>query len=314
VKPGSSADDIDALFELPLSEFTAARNALATRLKKAGDADGSEQVRGLTKPSVPAWAVNQLYRRDRIAFDRLLDAGEQFRKAQTAQLAGKSADIRTPLEARRAALSELTARAAAILTGAGSAAAPDTMRRVTTTLEALSTYAGIPDTPRPGYLTDDVQPPGFEALAALVPRVDQSGRAAGPTRIIPFEQKQPARGTGARKRSGPGDEKAREAARKAEIAAARAALQDAERVLGDARKSAQRAEEDLKKAAARAKESDAAKKKAEQQLERATADADEARKQARAVAAAAEEAAQEVEDAERSLEKAARTLASMNDD
>ena len=97
---------------------------------------------------MPAWAVNQLYRHHRIVFDRLLDAGERFRNAQTSQLAGKSADIRAPLEARRAALSELAGHAARILSDAGSAAAPDTMRRVTTTLEALSTYARIPDTPQ----------------------------------------------------------------------------------------------------------------------------------------------------------------------
>ena len=97
-------DDVEGLFRLPLSEFTAARNALAARVKKAGDAGTAEGIKSLTKPSVAAWAVNQLFWKHRIAFDRLLDAGERFRKAQTAQLAGKSADIRAPLEARRAAL------------------------------------------------------------------------------------------------------------------------------------------------------------------------------------------------------------------
>jgi hypothetical protein len=288
-----------------LTEFTAARNALAARLKKAGDSEEAERVKALTKPSVPAWAVNQLYLKHRIVFDRLLDAGEKFRKAQTAQLTGKSGDVRAPLETRRAALSELTTQAAKLLTEAGSAAAPDTMRRVTTTLEALSTYAGLPGAPEPGRLTDDVQPPGFEALAALVPRVEQSGRSAGPTRIIPFEQKAP-RKTAVKKPAGPEDEKAREAERNAQIAAAKAAVQDAERTLRDARKAAQRAEEELKKAAARSKEADADKQRAEQQFERISAAAEDARKSARAVAAKAEEAAQEVEDAERALEKAIR--------
>ena len=300
-------DDVDALFELPLSEFTAARNSLATRLKKAGNAAEANRVKSLVKPSVPAWAVNQLYRQHRIAFDRLLDAGERFRKAQTTQLAGKSADLRAPLEARRSALSELSTYAAKILAESGSAATPDTMRRVTTTLEALSTYAGIPDTPVPGRLTDDVQPPGFEALAALVPRVG-SERAGGPTRVIPFEFKQPSRKATARKSTDAGDEKARAAERKAQIAAAKAAIQEAERTLRDSRKAAQKAEEELKKAAARAKEADTEKQKLEQQFEKLTAQADEARKNARAVAAAAEGAAQEVEDAERALEKANRAL------
>jgi valyl-tRNA synthetase len=309
----NAQDDLDALFELPLSEFTAARNSLATRLKKAGNAADANRVKSLVKPSVPAWAVNQLYRQHRIAFDRLLDAGERFRKAQTAQLAGKSADLRAPLEARRAALSELSTYAAKILAEGGSAATPDTMRRVTTTLEALSTYAGIPDTPLPGRLTDDVQPPGFEALAALVPRVG-SDRAGGPTRVIPFEFKQLSRKTATRKATDPVDEKARAAERKAQIAAARSAIQEAEQTLRNARKAAQKAEEELKKAAGRAKEADAEKQKLEQQFEKLTAQADEARKNARAVAAAAEGAAQEVEDAERALDKARRALASLSDE
>jgi len=306
-------DDLDALFALPLTEFTAARNALATRLKKAGETGDAERIKALVKPSVAAWAVNQLFWKHRIAFERLLDAGQRFRIAQTAQLAGKSADLRAPLEARRAALSELSTHAATILVEGGSAATPDTMRRVTTTLEALSTYAGIPDTPLPGRLTDDVQPPGFEALAALVPRVG-SDRTGGPTRVIPFEFKQPSRKAAARKAADPVDEKARAAERKAQAAAARAAIQEAERTLRDARKAAQKAEEELKKAAARAKEADAEKQKLDQQFEKLTAQADEARKNARAVAAAAEGAAQEVEDAERALDKATRALSSMNDE
>jgi len=306
-------DDVDALFRLPLADFTSARNALAGRLRKAGDTAKAERIKALTKPSAPAWAVNQLFWTQRIAFDRLLDAGERFRKAQTTQLAGKTADLRTPLEARRAALSELTTQAAKLLTDAGNTGAPDTMRRITTTLEALSTYAGIPDTPQPGRLTDDVQPPGFEVLAALVPRVDRSDRAAGPTRIIPFEHKKPALKKTS-KTSDEDEEKAREAERKAQIAAARAGVQESERALRDARKAAQQAEEELKKAAARAKEAEAEKQKADQQLERLAAQADEARKSARAVAAAAEGAAQEVADAERALDKARHALESLASD
>ena len=305
----SAPDDVEALFQLPLTEFTAARNAMATRLKKAGDAEGSERVKSLTKPSVPAWAVNQLFWKHRIAFDRLLDAGERFRRAQTAQLAGKSADLRAPLEARRAALAELSGHASRLLADAGNTGAPDTMRRITTTLEALSTYAGIPGTPQAGRLLDDVQPPGFEALAALVPQPGRSERGEGPTRIIPFEYKKPARKDTGKK--GPEDARAREAERKAQIAAARSAVENAERTLRDSRKAAQRAEEELKKVAAISREADAEKKKAEQQLERVAAQADDARKKARAVAAAAEGAAQEVEDAERALEKAQRTLSSI---
>jgi hypothetical protein len=189
------------------------------------------------------------------------------------------------------------------------------MRRITTTLEALSTYGSMADAPRAGRLTDDVDPPGFETLAALVPRVGGgASRGAGPTHVLPFQQK--AQKAKRPKGKSTPEEDARRAAeeRKAQIAAAKEAVQAAERTLKDARKEAQQAEERLKKAAARAKEADKIKADAEARLEMATADADAARQEARRVAAEAEDAASVVEDAERALEKATRELETIDSD
>src|SRR5207237_858929 len=86
-------NEIDALFALPVADFTGARNALAARLKKDGRTNDAERVKSLQKPPVSAWAVNQLYWRHREAFDRLLATGEQFRKAQASQLSGKAVDL-----------------------------------------------------------------------------------------------------------------------------------------------------------------------------------------------------------------------------
>jgi hypothetical protein len=47
---------VDRLYELPLDEFVAARDALAKERKDPA-------VKKLRKPTVPAWAVNQLARR-----------------------------------------------------------------------------------------------------------------------------------------------------------------------------------------------------------------------------------------------------------
>ena len=88
----TSDSEIDALFRLPLNEFTAARNALAAKLKKAGRADDSAQVKGLAKPPVSAWAVNQLYWKHRDLFERLLAAGDRLRSAQASQLRGKGGE------------------------------------------------------------------------------------------------------------------------------------------------------------------------------------------------------------------------------
>jgi len=304
---GSQQAEVDALFQLPLMEFTAARNALAARWKKAGRAEEADHVKALPKPSVSAWVVNQLYWQHQKAFEQLIAIGERFRTAQLSHLAGKSADIRGPLESRRAALSELAHLAAGTLRKAGHNPTPDTMRRITMTLEAISTYGSLPEAPPAGRLTDDVDPPGFETLTTLVPRVGRP-RVDGPSRIIPFQQHMgPQRPS--KKKVTP-DEKVlqREEERKAQLAAAKAAVHDAEEALRDTRKAAQQAEAALKSAASRAKETEKDKVDAEQRLEKAAAAFEEARQQARKIAVEAEEAAQAVADAERALEKAKGAL------
>jgi len=310
----ATASDIDGLFQLSLDEFTAARNALAARLKKAGRADEAERVKTLAKPQISAWAVNQLFWKHRKAFDRLIAAGERFRRAQAAQLAGKTGDLRPPLEARREALTELARAAAGVLRDAGHNPSSDMMRRVTTTLEAIATYGAHPDAPPAGRLIDDLEPPGFEALAALIPRDGRGARGSdGPTRVIPFRQK-PARTANRKKPTAEELERQQEEERKAQLAAARGALEDAERALRDARKTAEQAEAALKKAAARAKEIEKEKAEVEKRFEKASAEADEARQEARRIASDAENAAQELEDAERALEKARRELATLSSD
>jgi hypothetical protein len=309
----SHVADLDHLFQLPLSEFTAARNALASTLKKAGKQEEAEQVKGLAKPSVSAWAVNQLFWRHRAVFDRLMKGGADLRRAQAAQLAGKAADLRTLLDTRREALAELSRLAAGVLRGIDHQATPEMMRRITTTLEALSTYGTSPDAPPLGRLTDDVAPPGFDTLRALVPRTGTSdAKPAGkPSSVIPFQaraKKSEARG----RQGGAIDDKARAREREAQRAAAKQALQEAERSLRDARRAAERAEGGLKEAARRVKEAEAGKAEAEARLERADAALVSARQQARSVAAEAEDAAQAVTDAERAVERARHTMAAVD--
>src|SRR5712664_2694536 len=89
---GTLEDDVDALYKLPLTEFTAARNALAGRLKQGGRGNEADFVKALVKPSISAWAVNQLYWKHRDAFDQLIATGERFRQAQASRLARKVAD------------------------------------------------------------------------------------------------------------------------------------------------------------------------------------------------------------------------------
>ncbi len=178
--------EVDDLFALPLDDFTAVRNALAARLKKDGRANDAARVKSLQKPPVSAWVVNQLYWRHREAFDRLLATGKEFRIAQTSQLSGKAVDLRVSRDTRGESLNELSHLAAELLQEGGHNASPETLRRVRTTLEALSAYASGPAGPYPGRLTENVDPPGFDALAALisaVPQTKQPKKVAGETPI-----------------------------------------------------------------------------------------------------------------------------------
>jgi hypothetical protein len=290
--------EIDALFQLPLDQFTPARNALATRLKAAGRTDAAARVKQLSKPPLSAWVVNQLYWRHRKSFDGLLAAGERLRRAQASSLraaGGKGGGLRDAMESRREALAALTTRAGAVLETAGHAAGPEIARRITTTLDALATYGHHPNGPRPGRLTDDVEAPGIETLAALVQGT--GGRKSGPTRIIPFER-EPERKRAA---ADPAAEERRREEKRKRLAAA---VRDAERALRGARRTAARAEAALKQAAARAKAAERKKDALAAAFETLTANADRARQDARRVAARAEEAAQAVADAERALEEA----------
>ena len=274
-------DEIDDLFRLPLAEFTSARNVLAARLKKEGRSNDADRVKLLGKPSVSAWTVNQLYWNHREAFDQLIATGKRFRS--TPRRGGKVADMRDSLDARREALVQLSELAAELLREGGHNPSPETLHRVTTTLEALSAHALLGDGPTPGRLTSDVDPPSFESLASLM----SSGRSIDPAPV-----KQGAATT--KKATVIADVRKLQ---QAKIAAAKVSLQDAKRSLSDARSRAQTAEAAQKKASVEAKEAEKYWREAGQRLEKATA--------------ASKDAAQALEDAQRTFAEATKELESL---
>jgi hypothetical protein len=291
-------DEIDALFTLPLTEFTSVRNTLAARLKKEKRTDEAERVKLLTKPPVSAWAVNQLYWNHRDEFEQLIATGKRFHTAQASRSAAKAANMRDSLEARRQALAGLSDLAAELLQDAGHNPSQDTLRRVTTTLEALSTFALLPDGPTPGRLTQDVDPPSFELLASLI---------SGDATSMPVE---PSARTKSVTKPKTAAADARQI-RQAKIADAKLLLQEAKKTLADARAKAQSSEATQKKANADAKETEKQKRAAEERLQRATAVSEAAARRAQIANAEAAEGAQAVEDAKRSVEAATRELESL---
>jgi hypothetical protein len=317
---GKLKDEVDGLFKLPLAEFIEARNALAKRLKQNGRADDANLVKTLVKPSVSAWAVNQLYWNHRVAFDRLLAAGQRFHKAQASGLSGKVADLRGSLDARREALLRLSELAESVLSDAGHSPSPDTIRRVTTTLEGISAHASVADGPTLGRLSQDVDPPGFDLLASFVSGVGTAKRTDAPARtsqksVPAISQPKAARDARQVEDKRLLDEKRQaEQARKdrqVRIAAAKLSVQAAKRSLVNARARAQGFEAQQKKANAEVKEAEKRKRAAEEQLRHANAAYEQATQQAQSVAEEATEAADAVEEARRSVKKETQELESL---
>ena len=306
-RPKANEDDIDALFKLPLTEFTGARKTLAARLKKEGHADEAAQVAALAKPSVSAWTVNQLYWNHRDEFDQLIDAGRRFRRAQASRSGTKVADMRDALDARRQVLIELADLATTLLRDAGTNPSLETIRRVTTTLEALSAYEAIPDA---GRLTKDVDPPGFESLASFVPgasmpkRTEEHARVSSSTKsaVAPKSQAKP------KPTSGPSR---LEETRQARIAIAKVSLQDAKKSLVEARAKVQSLETMQKKADADVKEAEKQRRDAEERLKKARAASDDAARRARRVSFDVRVAAKTLDEARLAVEKATTDLESL---
>ena len=147
-------DTIDELYQLPLDEFTLARNALAKELGDGG-------IKKLEKPNVAAWAVNQLYWRERKLYDEVIRTAEQVRTAYKKMLAGKAADVRAAEVFHNEAMRRAKDAIRRMLADAGNKGADAVMMPILETLDAL------PTADPPGRLTRPLRRTGFEALQGV---------------------------------------------------------------------------------------------------------------------------------------------------
>ena len=154
-------DEIDALYQLPLGDFVAARTALvkAARLTNRAAAQG---IKSLAKPSVSAWAVNQLVRTSPADLTALARAGDAVRAAQTS-----GDDLADAMRARREAIAALMQSAVQALNEGGHGESQSNLRRISKTLEALASYGSATIDPPPGRLSVDIESPGFDIIAGL---------------------------------------------------------------------------------------------------------------------------------------------------
>jgi len=300
-------DDLDALFRLPLAEFISERTKLTARLKKEGRATDANEVKAIPKPSISVWTVNQLYWRHRNQFDRLISAGQRFRRAHTSR-AAKVSELNEALESRRDSLNRLSDLAAALLSEAGHNPSLETLRRIATTLEAMSAYAALPDGQAAGRLTRDLDPPGFESLAPFIravpttrrndePRTASAAKSAGNNRKPQTTTKEARRG---------------EDTKKARLTAAKASLQAARKSLLEARTKTQTLETAQRKADAVVKNADKQKREAEQRFRAASAASTEAAVTAQNLAREVARAKKDLTDAEGAVERASEELESLS--
>jgi hypothetical protein len=212
---------LDDLYGLPLEEFTAARNAASNELRKQGLADEAAQIKALKKPSVAAWALNQLGRRHPRELAAFVESAQALRDAQ---LGGR--DLGAATKAERDALERLVALAREDL-GGGSAAVVDRVRQ-SLTAAAVDDPATV--ALQEGRLGDELEPAGFGSLSAHAPAAPP---APAKPRPKPPQPNRKAIERAKRRLGRAQDERERAiaqlAAAEEELAAARSALEEAER-------------------------------------------------------------------------------------
>jgi hypothetical protein len=158
--------ELNRLYELPLTEFIAARDEAAKLLRAEGRRDVAEELKRLRKPTTAVWLVNRLARERGLDVKRLLKAGAALSESQAGVAAGGSTEEFA--QARREETRALERLAAAAREVAGregiGAAAAD---RAVQTLRAASLSDEGRELLERGRLTEELEPPGFDALTGL---------------------------------------------------------------------------------------------------------------------------------------------------
>jgi hypothetical protein len=152
----AGGDDIAPLYAGPLGDFIRARNSLAQRLAAEGNRDAAAAVKQLKKPTVTAWAVNQLAHHHSDRISELVDATERVRHAADAN------ELRAATKDRNRVISSLVDLGSDLLEAAGHGAGPAQAEKITQTLLAGSSADEYREELVEGRVTKELQPAGFE--------------------------------------------------------------------------------------------------------------------------------------------------------
>jgi hypothetical protein len=129
----------DELYELPPAEFTRARDERAKALRNQGQRAEADAVKALRKPTLAAWALNQLARRRAKELERLLAAGDALRAAQEELLAGGDRKaFQSAAAQEREQVATLAGEAAELASEAGERSGPALTEKIAATLHAAA--------------------------------------------------------------------------------------------------------------------------------------------------------------------------------
>ena len=179
----------DELYGLALEQFIPERGALVKALRAEKRRDEAAAVAALRKPSVAAWAVNQLVRSQGSSMQELFAAGDELREAQARLLAGSGdgKTLRAANERERAAVETLVSAARGLLSSDGHELSAAVVERVADTLHAAALDEGAREQVREGRLERELRHVGLglgesaDPFAAAPPPAPK-GRAAKPGR------------------------------------------------------------------------------------------------------------------------------------
>lgn len=153
-------DEVDRLYAVPRDAFVDERDRRVKALQKDGKRDEAAALKKRRKPTVPAWAVDQLPRRHPDQVDALIEAGAGLRDAQR----GTGADARSRLRAAagefRDQVTALRSRAEAVIAEAGSTP-PTHLDDVERTLTSAAADPQHHDTLRRGVFERPLPASGF---------------------------------------------------------------------------------------------------------------------------------------------------------
>jgi hypothetical protein len=163
-------EELDRLYGLPLAEFTGARNELARELLNAGEREAADEVKLLRKPSLSAWTVNQLARKERLQVRSLMTAAERLRNAQAKLLRGGSREeLQEAVQRHREVVGALLNSAKEVLRSAGHPATDATLERIRETLTAVAGHDEGMKLVEEGRLSEDLDPAGFGPVTESAP-------------------------------------------------------------------------------------------------------------------------------------------------